>query len=46
MHGVRGLRVADASVFPDQISANTNFPVIAIAYRAAQMILNDANEFA
>lgn len=42
VHGVHGLRVVDASVFPNVISGNTNGPVIMVAWRAAQMILDEA----
>ncbi len=42
VHGVSGLRVCDASVIPGSLSANTNLPVIAIAERAADLILADA----
>jgi choline dehydrogenase-like flavoprotein len=38
MHGIRNLRVADASVMPAPISANTNATVFAIAERAAELI--------
>jgi choline dehydrogenase len=38
VHGIEGLRVADASVMPTSISANTNATVYAIAERAAELI--------
>ena len=38
VHGVSGLRVADASVMPSAPSANTNATVYAIAERAAALI--------
>lgn len=42
VHGVRGLRIADASVMPTITSGNTNSPTLMIAERAAEMILADA----
>lgn len=39
VHSVQGLRVVDASVIPAPISGNTNGPVMALAWRAADRIL-------
>ncbi|WP_345751349.1 GMC family oxidoreductase [Microbacterium rhizophilus] len=36
--GVTGLRVVDASIFPDVVSANINLATIAVAERAAELI--------
>ena len=41
VHGVRGLRVADASVMPSVISGATNAPSIMIGGRAAEFIRSD-----
>lgn len=43
VHGVRNLRVVDASVFPNVTSGNTNAPTMMLAYRAAEMILRTGN---
>ncbi len=37
VHGIEGLRVADASIMPDCIRANTNVTTIAIGEKAADM---------
>jgi choline dehydrogenase len=42
VHGIRGLRVVDASVMPTITSGNTNSPVLMIAERAAGWIHEDA----
>ena len=39
--GIDGLRVADASIFPEPMRAGTNLPVIAAAEKIAEMIIED-----
>lgn len=42
VHGLAGLRVIDASVFPNITSGNTNAPTMMLANRAADIILETA----
>lgn len=39
VHGLEALRVADASIFPRLVGANTNAAVVAVAEKASDMIL-------
>jgi choline dehydrogenase-like flavoprotein len=41
VRGAEGLRVADASVLPVQVSGNTGAPAMLVGYRAADLILED-----
>jgi choline dehydrogenase len=42
VHGIRNLRVIDASIFPTVTSGNTNAPTVMVAEKGAAMVLEDA----
>ncbi|MBW2507625.1 MAG: hypothetical protein JRE81_03255, partial [Deltaproteobacteria bacterium] len=41
VHGIANLRIADASIFPLLPSGNTHAPTVAVAERAADLILGN-----
>jgi choline dehydrogenase len=42
VHGIQGLRVIDASVFPTITSGNTNAPTVMVAEKGAAMVIEHA----
>ncbi len=43
VHGLLGLRIIDASVFPTLTSGNTNAPTIMVGEKGADLVLQDAH---
>ena len=44
VHGVTGLRVIDASAFPNLIAGNTNAPAMMVGWKGAELVLADARQ--
>ncbi len=43
VHGIDGLRVADASIFPDIPTGNTNAVALMVGEKAADLICSNQN---
>lgn len=43
VHGLQGLRVIDASIFPQLTSGNTNAPAMMVGAKGANLVLRDVN---
>jgi choline dehydrogenase len=43
VHGINGLRVADAAIFPTMPSGNTNAPAIMVGEKASDLVLQSAS---
>lgn len=41
VHGVRGVRIADTSVFPRIVSQHTMAPAVMVAVRCAEFVLQE-----
>jgi choline dehydrogenase len=41
VHGIAGLRVIDASIFPTVTSGNTNAPAMVVGEKGADLVLAD-----
>jgi len=41
VHGLEALRIVDGSIFPNILSGNTHAPIVMVAERAAEFILED-----
>ncbi len=41
VHGVDGVRVVDCSIYPEMLAGVTNASIMAVAMRAADMILEE-----